>query len=87
MESFGFVFNILTLVIIDYCLWKACPQLVEYFGSRVYLRGSLVIAYWSVRWFVHGPSLDTSETAHCFFLIFCMKLEHHKGTKVTEPDF
>ena len=22
-----------------------------------------------------------------FFLIFCMKLGHHKGTKVTEPDF
>ena len=38
-------------------------------------------------WPVRGPSLNISETAHCFFLIFCMKLEHHKGTKVTEPDF
>ena len=33
------------------------------------------------------PSLNISETAHWFFLIFCMKLEHHKGTKVTETDF
>ena len=23
----------------------------------------------------------------CFFLIFCMKLGYHKGTKLTEPDF
>ena len=36
---------------------------------------------------VRGPSLNISETVHWFFLIFCMKLEHHKGTKVTEPDF
>ena len=36
---------------------------------------------------VCGPSLNILETIHCFFLIFCMKLEHHKGTKVTEPDF
>ena len=35
---------------------------------------------------VHDPSLNTSETVHQFFLIFCMKLGHHKGTKVTEPD-
>ena len=40
----------------------------------------------SVRWSV-GPSVNISETVHWFFLIFCMKLEHHKGTKVTEPDF
>ena len=33
------------------------------------------------------PSSNISETAHWFFLIFCMKLGHHKGTKVTEPDF
>ena len=37
---------------------------------------------WSVR-----PSLNISETVHWFFLIFCMKLKHHKGRKVTEPDF
>ena len=28
-----------------------------------------------------------SELVHLFFLIFCMKLEIHKCTKVTEPDF
>ena len=33
------------------------------------------------------PSLNISETALRIFLIFCMKLVHHKGTKVTEPDF
>ena len=37
-----------------------------------------------------GPSvglfLDISEAVHWFFLILCMKLEHHKGTKMTEPD-
>ena len=33
-----------------------------------------------------SPSLNISETAHWFFLIFCIKLGHHKGTKVTEPD-
>ena len=33
------------------------------------------------------PSLNTSETVHCFFLIVCMKLGYHKDTKVTEPDF
>ena len=27
------------------------------------------------------PSLDISETVHWFFLIFCIKLEHHKGKK------
>ena len=59
-----------------------------YFGPRVYLMGSMVIAL--VRPLVRpsvSPSLNISETAHCFFLIFCMKLGHHKGTKVTEPDF
>ena len=34
-----------------------------------------------------SPSLNISETAHWFFLIVCMKLGHHKGTKVTELDF
>ena len=36
---------------------------------------------WSV-----GLSLNISETVHCFFLIFCMKLENHKGTKVTNGE-
>ena len=34
-----------------------------------------------------SPSLNISENALRIFLIFCMKLVHHKGTKVTEPDF
>ena len=58
---------------------------VDYFGPRIYLRGSLVIAL--VRGPSVLPSLSISESAHWFFLIFCMKLGHHKGTKVTEPDF
>ena len=41
----------------------------------------------SVRGPLVRPSLNISETAHWFFLIFCMKLEHHKGTQMTEPDF
>ena len=45
---------------------------------------------WSVRWSV-SPSvrlfLNISETTVRIVLIFCMKLGHHKGTKVTEPDF
>ena len=36
---------------------------------------------------VRSPSLNISETALRIFLNFCMKLVHHKGTKVTEPDF
>ena len=39
---------------------------------------------WSV---VRGQSLNISETALRIFLIICMKLEHHKGTKVTSPIF
>ena len=66
----------------------ACDDVKSYFGPRVYQRGSLVIAL--VRWSVRGPSvrpsLNISKTVHWFFLVFCMKLEHHKGTKVTEPD-
>ena len=56
-----------------------------YFWTPGLPEGSLVIALvhpWSVR-----SSLNISETAHWFFLIFCMKLGHYKGTKVTEPDF
>ena len=59
-----------------------------HFGPRVYPKGSLVIAL--VQVCVRPcvcPSLNISETAHQFFLDFCMKLGHHKGTKVTEPDF
>ena len=58
------------------------------FGPRVLPRGSLVITLvrpWSVCPSV-GPSLNISETALRIILIFCMKLVHHKGTKVTEPD-
>ena len=34
-----------------------------------------------------GPSLNISVAALRIFSIFCMKLVHYKGTKVTEPDF
>ena len=34
-----------------------------------------------------GLSLDISDLPSVFFLIFFMKLGHHKGTEVTEPDF
>ena len=34
-----------------------------------------------------GPSLNISDTVDWYFLIFCIKLGQHKGTKVTEPDF
>ena len=57
---------------------------IKHFGPRVYSRGSYVISHVcpSV-----SPSLNISETTLRIFLIFCMKLGHHKGTKVTEPDF
>ena len=51
-----------------------------YFGPRVY-------PTMSVRGLSVGPSLNISETALRIFLIFCMMLVHHKGTKVTEPNF
>ena len=40
---------------------------------------------------VRGPLVRPSifkylRDVHWFFLIFCMKLEHHKGTKETEPE-
>ena len=54
------------------------------YWTPVYPKGSYVITsgLWSVR-----PSLNISETALRIFLIFCMKLVHHKGTKMTESDF
>ena len=60
----------------------------KHFGPRVYQRGSLVIVL--VRPLISlslGRPLNISETVHCFFLIFCMKLGHCKGTKVTELAF
>ena len=61
-------------------------QKSAYFGRQVYQKGSLVITSVvrpcvcpSVR-----PSLNISETAHWFFLIFCLNLGHLKGTKVTQ---
>ena len=62
------------------------------FWTPVYPRGSYVITPVCplvrplVRRLVR-PSLDISETVHYFILIFYMKLLHHKGTKMTEPDF
>ena len=31
--------------------------------------------------------INLTSGAHCILVLFCMKLGHHKGTKVTEPDF
>ena len=65
---------------------------IIYFVPWVYPKGYLVIAIvfvfvcQCVRQCVR-PSLNISETAHLFFLIFCVKLRLYKGTKVTEPDF
>ena len=76
--------------------WYVCTGVFAYicyrvsykFGPRVYPRGYYVITHvrQSVRPLVR-PSLNISETALRIFLIFCLKLVHHKGTKVTEPDF
>ena len=70
-------------------IFKTCPNIrINHFGPRVYREGSYVITH--VRPSVvrsSSPSLNISETALRIFLIFCMKLVHHKGTKVTEPDF
>ena len=78
----GILYEILWYYINCFTLEERC----SYLDPRVYPRGSIVIAL--VRGpSVHGPSLNISETALRIFLIFCMKLEHHKGTKVTEPDF
>ena len=66
-----------------------CHIVLSHFGPRVHPRGSYVITNVRpsvVRSFV-PPSLNISETALRIFLIFCMKLGHHKDTKVTEPDF
>ena len=52
-------------------------NLQRIFSTPVYPRGSYVIT--PVRSLVLGPSLNISETLHCFFLFFCMKLGHHKG--------
>ena len=54
-------------------------------GPWIYPRGSLVIRP-SVR-SSFRPSLNISEIALTIFLKLYMKLGHHKGTKVTEPDF
>ena len=59
-------------------------QDIAYFRPWVYPRGSYVITH--VRPSV-SPSLNISETALRIFLLYCMKLLQHKGTKVTEPDF
>ena len=75
---------------IEEILKKIHSHVMAHFGPRVHPRGSYVITLvrpWSVRGPSVGPSLNISETALRIFLIFCMKLVHHKGTKVTEPDF
>ena len=67
------------------CTEKFDPT-CTYFGPWVYPRGSYLITHVRPS-VVRGPSLDISETALWIFLIFCMKLVHYKGTKVTESDF
>ena len=58
------------------------------FWTPVYPKGSYVInLVCSCCWSVLGLSLDISETVCQIFLIFCMKLVHHMGTKATDPDF
>ena len=55
-----------------------------HFGPRIYPRGSLVIAF--VCWFVCW-SVFKYLWVRPLVLIFCLKLGHHKGTKVTESVF
>ena len=79
---------LLTISLFAFNLPGNLPRVSSYisnFGPRVYPRGSLVIAL------VRGPSVDSSvdplvcpslnfsETAIRIFLIFCMKLGHHKA--------
>ena len=78
-----------------YLLWFSIYKISQFlsinvYWTLVYPRESLVITLVRLS-VVRGPSvvrpsLNISETVHWFFLIFCIKLEHHKGTKVTEPD-
>ena len=71
------------------------PHLYQYrnatatclFGPRVYPKGSLVIALVCVCLCVLVFVFIYPRDRSLVFLIFCMKLGHHKGTKVTEPDF
>ena len=56
-----------------------------YFGPRVYPKRSFVIAL--VRVYVCLSVFKYLRDHSLVFSSFCMKLGHHKGTKVTEPDF
>ena len=62
---------------------QATVDVLTHFRPRVYPRWSLVIALVRGRFAVFKYLRDRSLV----FLIFCMELGHHKGTKVTEPDF
>ena len=53
-----------------------------YFEPQVYLMGSIVMALVSV--LVRQSIFKYLRNRS---LVFCMKLVHDKGTKVTEPDF
>ena len=95
-EKLDFPLNFLSLVLQKLSSplrrrWSCRSQLIVksnwllYFGPWVYQKGSLNPR--SRIALVHVcVCSDILETAH-YFLIFCMKLGHHKGTKVTEPDF
>ena len=55
------------------------------FGPRVYPTESMIIAL--VRPLVRQSVFKYLGDRSLFFLIFCMKLGHHKGTKQIEPNF
>ena len=78
------------------CLWKLqydplrCSSLeckYWYFGPRVYAKGSLVIGLVRVCVCVGMSVFRYLRDRSLVFSDFCMKLGHHKGTKVSELDF
>ena len=69
-------------------------------GNPTHLRSLMLMeCYWTSAPQRDGPiesvplvsqvvgHLRTWKTALTIFLLFCMKLWHHKGSKLTEPDF
>ena len=62
-------------------------KIIVHFETSIQPPGSLVFHPSVVRPFVCGPSLNISETANWFFLIFCMKLGHQRVQKWQSPIF
>ena len=79
VKHLNICFNFIQLLIIGIILDPALSQ--EVLCNQQSICGPSVCAL------VGDPSLNILGTVHNFFLIFCMKLGHHKGTKVTEPNF